>query len=116
MLSFLFHSATAGLWSFIWHWGLGIGAIILLIAADVFSTSIPIIGPFLGRIREWLFLAACAIAFVLAGEYIGAHDAAYRCKAQTIVVNHYVDKIVHETQHNRRPATKSTDPWDSPNN
>lgn len=116
MISFFIEHATAGLWSFIWHWGLGIGAIILLLAADIFSTSIPIIGPWLGKVREYLFIAACAIAFILAGEYIGARDAAHRCVAQTQVVNHFITRTVTRVIHDKRPVSSDTDPYDSPNN
>ena len=35
----------AGLWAEVWHWGLGIGLIILLVAGSIFSQSIPLIGP-----------------------------------------------------------------------
>ena len=101
----------AGAWATVWHWGLGIGAIIILCCLAIFSTSIPLIGPQLTGIRNWLFGAALGVALFLVGMYVGAKNEVARCIAKTVVIEKTVIKAVDK-------AKKSTrkDPYDSPDN
>lgn len=101
--------AFAGLGPLIWHWGVGVGAIIILVAAAELTTAIPIIGNWLDKVRKDLLWVAVAIALALVGEYIGARDANGRCDAKAAVVEQAVDKAV--TNADKKPGT---DRWDSP--
>jgi hypothetical protein len=74
-LKYVFDLAVAGVWSQIWHWGIGIGLIILCLAGAYFTTAIPLIGPYLKDARKDLLWAAAIIAIFLAGQALGAHDA-----------------------------------------
>lgn len=102
---------AAGIWSFIWNWGLGIGVIILCGIGIVFTDSIPVIGPWLGRERKGLLVIAIVTGAVLLGEFIGARDSSRRCTAKTVVIEKIVTKVVHKAK-----TDKSADPYDSPNN
>jgi hypothetical protein len=103
--------AWAGVWAEIWHWGLGIGLIILLVAGSIFSQSIPLIGPWLAPIRKDMLWAAAVVAVLLVGEYIGAADEKARCVARQVVVEKIVDKTVDKT---KTPAYKNqVDPYQS---
>lgn len=104
----------AGAWSFIWHWGLGIGIIILCIVGVVFTDSIPVIGPWLGRERKWLITVAIGTALLLVGEYIGARDASNRCAAKTVIIEKRVHDVVKGVE--TPGAAKQSDPFDSPDN
>lgn len=101
--------AFAGLGSFIWHWGIGIGMIIILVGAAELTTAIPIIGNWLATVRIHLLWAAAAIALVLAGEYIGARDAAKRCEAKAAIVDTRVGKAVKKAI----TAPPKTDRWET---
>ena len=101
----------AGLWAEVWHWGLGIGLIILLVAGSIFSQSIPLIGPWLAPIRKDMLWAAAVIAVLLAGEYIGQRTEAAKCLARQVVVEKIVDKTVDKT---KTPSYKNqVDPYQS---
>jgi hypothetical protein len=101
----------AGLWAEVWHWGLGIGLIILLVGGSIFSQSIPLIGPWLTPLRKDMLWAAAVIAVLLAGEYIGQRTEAARCIARQVVVEKIVDKTVDKT---KTPAYKQkADPYQS---
>ena len=104
----------AGAWASIWHWGLGVGLIILLLACAYFTTAVPLIGPWLTGLRRDLLWAAAVVAIILGGEYVGNRDSDKRCVAKTIVVEKVVTKAVASTKTNR--ARQSRDPWDSPAN
>ena len=76
------------------------------------------IGPFLADffkpLRKDLLWAAFAVALVLGGEWIGARAEKDKCVAQTVVIEHVVDKDVAKTM---TPASRAAkDPWDDPNN
>src|SRR5689334_18964529 len=107
-------STFAGAWSYIWHWGAGVAAIIILVAAAIFSTSIPIIGPYLTRFRDELLWLAFCIAVLLAGMWVGSHDEAKRCDKKAVVIEKIVKQVVKGTTTPR--ATKQKDKWDDPNN
>jgi hypothetical protein len=101
----------AGVWASVWHWGLGIGLIILLVAGSIFSQSIPLIGPWLQPLRKDMLWASAVIAVLLVGEYIGDRDATARCVARQVVVEKIVDKTVDKT---KTPAYKQkADPYQS---
>lgn len=106
--------ALAGAWASVWHWGLGIGLIILLLAGAYFTTAIPLIGPYLTGLRKDLCWAAFAVGVLMAGEYIGDRDGDARCKAKAVVVEKVVTKAVAATKTNR--ARRSSDPWNNPSN
>ena len=102
----------AGIWVYILHWGVGVAAIILLVAAAFFSNSIPIIGIYLAPLRKDLLWAAGGVALLLIGQVIGAHDATQRCVAKQVVIEKIVNKAVDKT---KTPAAKGKkDPFDDP--
>jgi hypothetical protein len=102
----------AGLWAEIWHWGVGIGAIVLLVGGAVFSQSIPLIGPYLAPIRKELLFVAAAIAILLVGEFIGQRTGDAKCEARQVVVTTTVHKKVDKAT----SPSKTHDPYDDPQN
>lgn len=100
----------AGIWPMLFHWGLGVFAIGVLLAAAFFTTSIPFIGPYLTGLRSQLLWAAAGVGLLLAGQWIGAHDANRRCEAKTIVIEKIVTKVVKGAERN---AGKRLDKWDT---
>ena len=106
------HVLMAGSWPLIWHWGLAIGVILLLLAAFVATYFIPFFGALLGKFRADLLIAAAVVAAMQALFVWGTHTEAKRCKAQVVVVQKIVTKVVTKVQ---RPSTKKwRDPWDAP--
>ena len=101
----------AGLWAEVWHWGLGIGLIILLVGGSIFSQSIPLIGPWLTPLRKDMLWAAAVIAVLLAGEYIGQRSSDAKCVARQVVVEKIVDKVVTKTH--TPAASQAKDPYQS---
>ena len=92
MLPWFIQSAFAGLGAMIWHWGIGVGVIICILAAEYFLAAVP----FVERFSKDLLWVAVAIALVLAGEFVGARDMANRCAAQAEVVNEQVGAAVED--------------------
>jgi hypothetical protein len=111
---FWLNLAAAGIWSQVWHWGLGIGLIILCLAGAYFTTAIPLIGPYLKDARKDLLWAAGLIAIFLAGQALGAHDEARKATAKQKVVEQHVDSVVQKTTTPR--YRKMKDRWDNPEN
>jgi hypothetical protein len=107
-------SQLAGVWSMVWHWGLGIGVIILLVVAAFFTESIPFFGRYLSGARKDLLWAAAGIGLLLIGQAIGAHDEKKICVARTVVIEKRVTKIVKEVKSPK--ARKQDDPYDNPAN
>jgi hypothetical protein len=111
----------AGAWAAIWHKGIGVAAIVILLGLAFGSqmlAGIPMVGPFLARLfapmRKDLCWAAFAVALVLGGEWIGARDEAARNVAKTVVIEHVTEGAVAKTM---TPAARAAkDPWDDPNN
>jgi hypothetical protein len=101
--------AFAGLWAFIFSWGLGVAIIIGLLAAAYFTTAVPFIGPYLKDARSHLLWAAFVVAVFLAGQYTGAHNATKRHEAQQTIVEQTVDKALDNAK-----KDKSKDKWDRP--
>lgn len=114
MIKLWFDMAVAGVWAQVWHWGTGIGLIILLLAAAYFTTAIPFIGPSLKDARGHLLMAAAVIAVFLAGQALGAHDANRRNAARQIILEQHVDTVVETTKTPR--FRKMPDRWDNPEN
>lgn len=102
----------AGIWSQVWHWGTGIGLIILLVALAWFTTAVPVIGPYLTNARRDLLWAASAVAIFLAGQALGSHDEARKNAAKQVVIENRVDAVVEKTT---TPAAKAQkDRWNRP--
>src|ERR1041385_6933129 len=95
MISYLFHSITAGLWAYVWHWGLSIGTIVLLVIGGIFGGSIPIIGH---ELRKDCWWAAAGVALLLVGMGIGVRYGEARCAAQVIVLEKHVGDAVRESK------------------
>lgn len=106
--------AFAGVWSMVFHWGLGLGLILLLLAAAFFTTAIPIIGPYLTNARKDLLWAAFGVAVFMAGQALGAHDEKKRNTARQVVIEKTVDKAVQKTTTPQAKARK--DKFDRPEN
>jgi hypothetical protein len=116
----------AGIWAGVWHWGVGIALIILLVGGAIFSQAIPVIGPYLTPIRKDMLWAAAIIAVFLGGQYLGGRDATARCTAREVVVEKVVDKVVTgvETDPANQPQPEKkgvkrkspSDRWDNPEN
>jgi len=104
----------AGVWAYVFHWGIGIASIILLIAGAIFSQSIPIIGPYLHEIRKDMLWAAFGIALFLGGQWVGNHDAANRCDKKAVVIEKIVKQVVKGTTTPKAATQK--DKYDSPDN
>lgn len=100
--------AFAGLGPLIWHWGIGVGAIILLVAAAELTTAIPLIGPWLEKVRKDILWVAVGIALLLIGEGIGARDMAHRSAAKALIIQSTVDEAVLDANGNPRQ-----DKWDT---
>lgn len=93
-LSLLF----AGLWAYIWQWGLAFVVMAGLLTAAVMSTAIPVIGPYLGQVRVHLAWAALAIALFMAGWTQGARTASARAEAKQVVIERNVTRAVKEAK------------------
>jgi len=104
--------ATAGIGAFIWHWGAGIGLIIICVVLAYFTTAVPIIGPWLTDARRHLLWAAFVIATFLAGQWLGAHDANRRHAKQQVVIGNTVDQVVRDTKTDK--FQKRQDRYDRP--
>lgn len=93
------------------HEGVGIAIIVACIALELFATEIPIVGPFLVRMRVHLLWVAFVVALCTFVAYpLGVHDERAVCKAQTVVVYKQVQKAVKRAT---GPQSKRVrDPWD----
>ena len=100
----MLHLLFAGVWTLVWHWGLGLGLIVLCIVGAIFS-------PFFKR--DFVYCAIVVGVFLLA-MYIGTRDEAKRVAGQQTVINDTVNKVVKGTQ--TPQSRSSTDRWDNPNN
>lgn len=88
------------LWSSIWHWGLGIGVIILAIAAAILSP-----------VGKQFFAATAACAFVLLVAYgMGQKDEAKICEAK--VKRIYLEAHPLITKKNIAPNWRVSPSWD----
>ena len=88
------------IWASVWHWGLGIGLIIVFIAATFFSP-----------IGKQFFAAAAAFVFVLLVVYgIGQKDANTICEAKVKVI--YLKAHPKITKKNIAKNWKVSPTWD----
>lgn len=117
-MSWAIQSAFAGAWGYIFHWGTGIGLIVLLLVAAYFTTAIPLIGPFLNKFRWHLVVAAGGIALFLAGSTVGSRDAMNRCIAKQEIVKKRVEDVVNQIKNSPAPKDGKLpkDLWDTPEN
>jgi hypothetical protein len=91
----------AGAWSMVWHWGVGVGLIIVFCAAAWFSPVFK---------KDFLY-AALLVFVALFFESVGIRDERARVVAQEQVINNKVDDVVKGTQ---TPASRAApDPYDS---
>lgn len=84
----------AGVWPLVFHWGLGIGVIIILVVLSYASETLPLIGPHLNALRKDLRWGAVGIAIFLFGMWVGDRDRANRYEAQVIVLEKHVTSTV----------------------
>jgi hypothetical protein len=106
----MFELAFAGLGSIFLHYGIGVGIIVVCILLEVFSSSIPVIGPFLVPFRKDLLWVAAATALLMFSYSYGVHDEKARCVAQSQVVQKTVTRAVTRAA---KPAAGVRDKWDS---
>lgn len=97
----MIHWALAGLWAEVWKWGLGVGLVILLLAAAYFS---PIA-------KKYFVFAAVAVVIGIVGYGKGISDQSNRCVAQQKVVTEQVTAAV-KTAHTKQ-ALHARDPYNS---
>ena len=105
-MSYLVEHFFAGLWTMIWHFGVGIGVVILLLAGAYF---IPVVKAKIALIG----LAIFVVAF-LVGEGFGIKLEKSHVMAQQAATNNFVDRTVKGTTAPK--ARKRADPWDSKDN
>jgi hypothetical protein len=101
-MTFLVEYFFAGVWSLVWHWGLGIGLVILCLFMAWFS-------PLWKKDFLW---AAVVVVMALVFEAVGVHDEAVICNARTVVVEKQVHKVVVGTKNPK--AKQKKDPFDNP--
>ena len=102
MFEYVVQHAFAGLWALIWHFGVGIGVIILLGVAAYFAPTL--------RMKVILVAFAIIVGALLVGEGIGVNMEKSHVVAQQQATTNFVDKTVKGTT-----TTKSRgldDPWD----
>lgn len=102
MLAYLVQHFFAGLWAMIWHFGAGIGIVILLAAAAYFVPSDK------AKIA-FAVLASFVVAFLL-GETMGIRMEKAHYAAQAASTAKYVGKIIKGTATPK--ARGAGDPWD----
>lgn len=103
MLAYMVQHFFAGLWSMIWHFGVGIALVILLVAAGYF---IPVV---FTKLKILCYVLAAFIVAVLVGEVVGVQMERSHTAAQTATTNAYVKKTVKGTT--TRKARGAKDPW-----
>ncbi len=100
MLTTVVELFFAGIWGMVFHWGLGIGLIVLFLAAAYFSP----IG------KKDLIYCAVIVAVFLVAEAVGIHDEKVHRDAQDKVITTAVSKTVAKTQTEKAKTRK--DRWD----
>lgn len=109
--------AFAGIWHLLVDY-MGLFALAgVLIAAAIFSTMIPIVGPLLTALRaDLLWAAAVIIACLLWGLHI-QHDTNLAWQAKQAVLDKAVEKIVTQTAPKpTKPHKAPYDRWDNRRN
>lgn len=102
MLTTVVELFFAGIWGMVFHWGLGIGLIVLFLAAAYFSP--------IGK-KDLVYCAVIVVVFLVA-EAVGIHDEKVHRDAQDKVISQAVGKAVTKTK--TEQAKKRKDRWDSP--
>lgn len=123
-MSTWFQLAVAGTGHLVWHWGTGVGLILLCLACAYGTraiTMVPYVGPWLSKqlapLRHDFIIAAALVALFLAGLYVGQKDERLHCVAQTHVITKVVDRVVKSTKPLPRPdKVPPPDRWDNPEN
>lgn len=90
--------AFAGLGHYVLHWGIWGGLAAGLVALALFSSAIPVVGPYLTALRKDLLWAAFGCVLIMYGMFQGGRDAEARCVAKQKVVVMRVDKVVQRTK------------------
>lgn len=111
MFTFL-QLAFAGVWTYVWQWGVSVTLIILLVGAAYFTTAIPVIGPYLRDMRAHLLWAAFGIAIFLFGHTVGHRAAMKRVEIKEVIIERTVEKAVKNTTTPK--AKRQPDRWDRP--
>lgn len=96
----------AGLWPLIWHFGLGVGIIILLGVAAYFAPTI--------KLKALCIACAVGVGAFVVGEGVGVRIEKAHNAAQTAETNKFVDKTVKGTTTPK--ARAKPDPWNSKDN
>jgi hypothetical protein len=98
------HLAIAGLWPLLWHFGIGVGLIILLLAGAWFSP--------VGK-KDFVY-AAIVVAVALMFEAEGVKLEKNRQVAEQAVITNDIAKVVQETD--TAPYRAKRDHHDKKNN
>ena len=104
MLEYLVAHFVAGLWTLIWHFGVGIGVIILLCVGAYFAPTV--------RLKATCI--ALAVGVLVIGEGIGVRMERSHVAAQEKSTNTFVDKTVKGTTDPK--SRTAPDPWNSKDN
>jgi len=94
----------AGIWGMVWHWGLGIGLIILCAFGAWFSPLYK---------KDFIY-AGIIVIVALCCEAIGIHDEKAHIAAQQQALVDAVNKVVNSTT--TMKSQKAKDPYDNRNN
>ena len=106
MLQYLVSHFFAGLWTLIWHFGVGIGVIILLCVGAYFAPTV--------RLKATCIALAVGVAMLVIGEGIGVRMERSHVAAQEKSANTFVDKTVKGTTDPK--SRTAPDPWNSKDN
>ncbi len=119
MVGTWFSLLVAGAGHLIWHWGTGIGLILICLLCAYGTrmiAMIPLVGPplsaLLAPLRKDFIIAAALVALFLAGMYVGKQDADRQCVAKTVVIEKVVTKAVNKA----KQPSKVDDPFDREDN
>lgn len=102
--------ALAGLWSYVVSWGLAVALLVGLLAAALFTTAIPVIGPYLKDMRAHLLWAAFGVCLYIGGMYSGGAAEKRRGVAKQVVIEKTVTNAVTKTDSLK--YRKMQDRWD----
>jgi len=106
MLLYTVEHFFAGLWTLVWHFGVGIGVMILL-GVGAYLAPTP-------KLKLLCIGAAVFVGALLLGEGIGVNMEKSHVVAQQKQTDTYVDKTVKSTT---TPASRNKpDPWNSKDN
>jgi hypothetical protein len=104
--TYLVEHFFAGLWTMIWHFGLGIGFIILLGVGAYFAPTL--------KLKALCIALALVIGAFVIGEGVGVNLEKRHNEAQVAATNNFVDKTVKGTTTPK--ARAKPDPWNNKDN